>query len=231
MSQFKSSQSVGEIVTILPKASDVFKKYQIDFCCGGNKALATVVAEQGLNEAQILAELEQVFTESANLPSDTDFTQLSRTDLINHIIDTHHRYLRNALPKLSELTTKILRVHGEHHPELFKVHKLFHMLKTELEQHTLKEELSLFPQIMAYEESMDQALFDKIHLEMLETEAEHDAAGDIIKELRQITNGFTAPADGCRTYYLTYEQLNELESDLFQHIHLENNILFKEFGK
>jgi regulator of cell morphogenesis and NO signaling len=231
MNQFKSSQSVGEIVTILPKASDVFKKYQIDFCCGGNKALATVVAEQGLDEALVLSELQQVYEESTNLPNETDFTQLSRKELINHIIDTHHRYLRSALPKLSELTTKILRVHGEHHPELFKVHKLFHMIKMELEQHTLKEEMSLFPQIAQYEETMDQALFDQIHLEMLETEAEHDAAGDIIKELRQVTNGFTAPSDGCRTYFLTYEQLRELESDLFQHIHLENNILFKEFEK
>ncbi|CAM4233055.1 hemerythrin domain-containing protein [Geobacillus stearothermophilus] len=55
---------------------------------------------------------------------------------------------------------------------------------------------------------------------------EHDAAGDLMKEIREITNDFTPPEDACGTYRLVYNRLAALEDDLFTHIHLENNILF-----
>ena len=58
-----------------------------------------------------------------------------------------------------------------------------------------------------------------------ELENEHNHAGNIIKELRKVTNDFT-PEGACGTYRLVYQRLEALESDLFKHIHLENNILF-----
>jgi regulator of cell morphogenesis and NO signaling len=151
-------------------------------------------------------------------------------DLIDHIVATHHSYLNRALPELSDLTTTILRVHGQKHPDLFRVHKLFHNLKLELEQHLIKEETLLFPMIKEYETGRSEAHLKKISLVVREIEEEHEAAGDILKELRSVTEDYILPGDGCATYGKTLKGLQELESDLFQHIHLENNILFTRLG-
>ncbi|ERJ12124.1 iron-sulfur cluster repair di-iron protein [Haloplasma contractile] len=228
-STINTNQSIGDIVTKLPKASSVFKKYKIDFCCGGNRPLIEAIREQEINEDVLLQELETAYEDSKSLSSIKDFTIMSKNQLIDYIVDTHHVFVRQILPELSEFTTKIMQVHGMNHRELFTVHKLFHNLKTELEQHLIKEEDLLFPLIKKYEQESSEDLLGQIQEVMQETEDEHDAAGDIIKELRTITNDYTLPEDACTTYFLSYEKLKALESDLFEHIHLENNILFKEF--
>lgn len=231
MNRFNSSQSVGEIVLIMPQASEIFKKYKIDFCCGGNRQLSDVLSELSLNEDKLLKEIHDKLDEiSATKEIFLDFTKLTSSELTYHIENTHHTYTKKVLPELVELTTKILRVHGMNHEELFKVHKLFSLLKADLEQHLLKEEEILFPLIKEYEKAPSEKLLEKISETIKETENEHDAAGDILKELRKITHDFKVPKDGCNTYLLAYKLLEELEGDLFQHIHLENNILFKRLG-
>lgn len=231
MERFNRNQSIGEIVSMLPKASEVFKQYRIDFCCGGNRPLSEAIKEQNLNEKEILAELDKIFKESNSMKSNiTDFRTMSPIDLIEYIVNTHYDYVKKVLPELGELTTKIMRVHGVKHEELFKVHKLFSTLKTELEQHLPKEEEVLFPLIKEYDRNPSDGLLNRINKVLKETENEHEAAGDIIKELRKITAEYTVPNDGCNTYFITFDKLQELEADLFQHIHLENNILFKKLG-
>ncbi len=231
MNRFNSSQSIGEIVSIMPQASEIFKKYKIDFCCGGNRQLSDVLSELSLNEDKLLKEIHDKLDEISNTKEIfLDFRKLTSSELIYHIENTHHAYTKKVLYELGELTTKILRVHGMNHEELFKVHKLFSLLKADLEQHLLKEEEILFPLIKEYEKAPSEKLLEKISETIKETEDEHDAAGDILKELRKITHDFKVPKDGCNTYLLSYKLLEELESDLFQHIHLENNILFKRLG-
>lgn len=229
MSIFNTSQTLGEIASIMPKASEVFKAYQIDFCCGGNRPLQEAIKEQNLNEEEILAKLDAAYEETKKIKNAVDFRTLSSSELIDYILNTHHNFAKQILPSISEMTTKILRVHGSHHEELFQVHKLFHGLKTELEQHFIKEEEILFPIIKQYDIEPSEELLDKIRKVMKETEDEHDGAGDILKELRNITKDYAVPDDGCATYELAYKQIQDLEADLFEHIHLENNILFKRF--
>lgn len=226
---FTASDKLGDIVIKLPKVSEVFKRYNIDFCCGGQRPLAAAVQEQNLNESEILAALNKAYQEAESVKQDAniDWWQESLSDLIDHIVNTHHAYLNQELPRLSENVTKILRVHGVHHGTvLSKVHKLFHSLKMELEQHLIKEEEILFPLIKEFEKNPAAPLLAKIRTTVEEVESEHTAAGDILKELRSITEQYAIPEDSCTTFRLTYEKLEELESDLFQHIHLENNILF-----
>ena len=227
---FNSTQSIGDIVAMMPKAGEVFKEYGIDFCCGGHRPLAEAIREQKLDEAELLKKLDEVYEESIKLTGRNDFRMMSYSEQIDYIVTTHHAYLKRELPEISELVTTILRVHGSNHNELFKVHKLFHNLKTELEQHLIKEEELLFPLVKEYEVKPSEDLLDRIKQVMKESEDEHDAAGDILKELRKITDGYKTPEDGCATFNLTYQKLEELEADLFQHIHLENNILFKNLG-
>lgn len=232
MGTFHSSQKIGEIVTKFPKAADILKEYRIDFCCGGDRLLLTAIREQGLNEADILDRINNLYEEVKNVKTeDIDWERESMSKLIDHVVNTHHAYLGVELPIISELTTKILRVHGEGHPELSKVHKLFHSLKMELEQHLIKEEEIEFPLIKKYEQNPSKEALAKILKVEKELEEEHVGAGDILKELRKITNDYAVPEDGCNSYRLTYKRLEALEADTFQHIHLENNILFPRLEK
>ncbi|SDL06462.1 iron-sulfur cluster repair di-iron protein [Natronincola ferrireducens] len=224
-----SSEKVGDIVTNLPKAAGIFKSYGIDFCCGGDRRLLDVLKEQGLNEAKILESLNKAYEASQNVKNDKlDWQQAPYGQFIDYIIETHHLYLQNELPKLSQLATKILRVHGIDHGEMLsQVHKLLHSLKMELEQHLIKEEEVLFPLIRDYEKNPSQKLLDQIASVNRELEDEHDGAGDLLKKLRQVTNGYQTPAYGsCASFELTFKGLEALEWDIFQHVHLENNILF-----
>lgn len=229
MTNFNTMQSIGEIVSILPKASEVFKKYNIDFCCGGNRPLSAAIKEQGLNETEIMQNLEDAYYQTRELAKNVDFRGMKSSELIDYIVNTHHAYLRRALPETGDLIAKVLRAHGSNHQELFNVHKLFNALKTELEQHLIKEEELLFPLIKKYDSNPSSELQGQISKVLEETEDEHEGAGNILKELRKITAEYTVPDDGCRTYELAYSMIQEIESDLFEHIHLENNILFRRF--
>lgn len=222
------NESVGDIVTKLPKAADVFRKYKIDFCCGGHRKLAEVIKEQGLKEEVIGEELSAVYEASKKLKNEKqDWKEAPYDQLVDYIVETHHGYLQRELPKLSALTTKILRVHGIDHGEvLSQVHKFFHSLKAELEQHLIKEEELVFPLIREYQKNPSQELLKRIDRANKELEEEHEGAGGLLKKLRKITNDYHVPSGGCHSFELTYRGLEELEGDTFQHVHLENNILF-----
>jgi regulator of cell morphogenesis and NO signaling len=96
---------------------------------------------------------------------------------------------------------------------------LFGTLRTDLEQHLIKEETILFPAL-----SEGDGLMRDLSREIKE---EHEGAGKILKELRSITNNYTVPPDGCPTFRRLYRNMEEMEADLFEHIHLENNILLR----
>lgn len=229
---FKSTEKIGDIAARFPKAMEIFKEYHIDFCCGGDAPLIHEIEEHNLNEEEVLSRLEEAYENYKATESEVkDWTKAAYGDLIEHVVNTHHAYLAQNLPKLSELTTKILRVHGDHHAELAKVHRLFHSLKMELEQHLIKEEERVFPLIKEFEKNPSLELLNKTVGIINELEDEHEGAGDILKELRKITSNYAVPHDGCRTYELTYLLLEELEGDLFMHIHLENNIMFPRFAE
>ena len=137
--------------------------------------------------------------------------------------------MRRELPQLSDLSTTILRVHGASHEELSKVHRLFHNLKMEIDQHLIKEEEIVFPLIRGYAENPTSSQLKRIIEVDSELMKEHDGVGDVLKELRKVTDQYSVPEDGCATYEMTYLKLKDMESNLFQHIHLENNILFPLF--
>jgi regulator of cell morphogenesis and NO signaling len=224
---FQAEHKIGEIVAFFPGASNVFKAYGIDFCCGGGRPLSDAFERQHLNAEEILAKLNAAYEEATRSgEKDVDWTEASYSQLIERIVNTHHGYLVRELPVLSEFVTKVLRVHGGSHPELARVHTLFHQFKMELEQHMIKEEDILFPKIIRFEETGDAKLLEDVQQTIEILESEHDAAGDILKELREITHHYELPDGACRTYTLTYQKLEALENDMFTHVHLENNILF-----
>lgn len=227
---YSGENTVGSVVAAFPGASNIFKKYGIDFCCGGNRSLQSVFQKQSLDGEKVLEELNQAWSLTNGKQKGTDWRSASSKAIIERIISKHHDYLRNELPLLSEFTTKILRVHGPHHRDsLEPLHRDFHEVKRELEQHLIKEEEELFPLILQHEENPTDELYHRIEGKLAELEREHEHAGDLLKQMREVTNNYTLPEGACRTYTLTFQKLEELESDMFEHIHLENNILFLRY--
>lgn len=226
MKKFNSTQKIGEIVNAFPKAADIFKEYKIDFCCGGNRPLSAAIAEQNVNEQELLNKINESYENYESGTKDKDWVEAETGEIIEQILNKHHAYLWSELPVIGRLSTTILRVHGPHHPELSKVHKLFNTLKMELEDHLAKEETIQYPAIKEYEKTNSKDDLNKAVDIINDLEAEHTGAGDILKELRVVTDDYRIPDDVCETFEKTYKKLQEMESDIFQHIHLENNILF-----
>jgi regulator of cell morphogenesis and NO signaling len=224
-------KTVGDIAAENPASTRVFQKYHVDFCCGGQKQLGDACRELGISSEQVLAELEKA--QATNGKPERDWTQASATALIEHIVATHHDYLKAELPRLAEMLGKVLKAHGERHGEsLQALSETFGALYGELDTHLRKEEMVLFPYITRLDSCRNAgvqpppapfgSVNNPIHMMLLE----HDSAGNALREMRQITQDYTVPADGCATYRALFQGLQELESDLHQHIHLENNVLF-----
>lgn len=227
---FNKKNKIGEIATIFPKATNIFMKYEIDFCCGGDRPLEEALKKQGIDENKIIDEINNEYEKfKETMGNEIDWRNEKMSDLIDFVINKHHAFLKEELPITAKYLNKILQVHYEHNGELLsKLNKLFNALKVELEEHLVKEEVLLFPLIKEYEKKPSKETLEKAIKVMNETESEHDAAGDIIKEMRRITEGFKLPDNVCRTFEITYEKIEAVESDLFHHIHLENNILFEK---
>ena len=206
---------IGEIVATLPQTANYFIKENVDFCCGGQRALAEAILDSDLSIEKVLKDLESI--KNTSTKKYKAWQEGTSEEIIDHIIKKHHNFLRENLPLISDLAFKVLYVHGKEHEVLFQVHELFNALRSELERHLIKEEIFLFPAIHEGNEALIKELMD-----------EHDGAGDLIKEIKEITDHYKLPEDACQSYKLLFNKLEALEIDTYNHVHLENNILFKK---
>ena len=217
---------VGEIVAADIRAAEVFKKLNIDFCCAGSLTLERACAKKGLDPAVVMTQVEAHL--AGKEPIEDKFGKMCLTELADYVADKHHTYVRESAEFIDPLLDKVIRVHGDNHPELNEVGDLFYASVNELQSHMKKEENILFPLIKALEagkiKELDPQASVKYPIVMME--AEHIEEGNRFERIRELTNDYTPPADACNTYKLTYYKLKEFNDDLEQHIHLENNILF-----
>ncbi|MGV3641659.1 MAG: iron-sulfur cluster repair di-iron protein [Adhaeribacter sp.] len=231
----EGGETIGELVARDYRKAEVFKKYGVDFCCGGKKTVARACAEKGLDPALVEKELNALSDNPAARSQNFDAWDLGF--LADYIENTHHTYVREAIPALSEYTSKIARVHGERHPELLEIARHFAAVAAELNAHMPKEERILFPYIRQLNQAaktgtfLPRPAFGSIQNPINMMEMEHEAAGSSMEAIRQLSQQYTVPADGCTTYRLAFAKLQEFEADLFQHIHLENNLLFPKAVK
>lgn len=222
-------KTVAEIVTENIKTANIFKKNGIDFCCGGNVKVQEICKKKEVDFNQIKEEIEGLDL-ITSLSHDFDSWELDF--LADYIVNTHHKYVAGANQIIIEYSDKVASVHGHHYVEVVEINKLFHKLVIELKAHMSKEEMILFPYIkdMVLADKSNEMLirphFQTVKNPINMMEHEHDAAGDIIKEIAKLSNDFTPPEEACNTFRALYASLEEFQNDLFQHIHLENNILF-----
>lgn len=221
-------ETIGEIAVKDLRKAEVFKKYGIDFCCGGKKTLAQVCREKNIDVTKVETELQQLGT--GNKASNISYNDWNIDFLADYIINTHHTYVRKYLPELDTYSAKVAQVHGAEHPELLEIRNLIIEIKNELSDHCNEEEKGIFADVkkVLFAKNTGQPLlsYTVIADQIDELEREHDQVGRAFDKMRELSKGYALPADACASYTLLYKMIQEFEDDLHIHIHLENNILF-----
>lgn len=225
-----SNKTIGTIVADDYRTASVFSQRGIDFCCKGNRTIDEVCTKKGIDKFLLLEELERATLNNNN--QNIDFKSWELDLLIDYIEKKHHRYVEEKIPQLLSFLIKLEQVHGEKHPELFEIKKLFKRSADELTQHMKKEELILFPFVKKMVEANrnNQAIsnpgFGSVTNPIAMMMEEHENEGARFEKIVELSNNYTPPAEACNTYKVTFQMLQEFEADLHTHIHLENNILF-----
>jgi regulator of cell morphogenesis and NO signaling len=224
---FTATDRVGQIVKSRPSTSRVFESYRIDYCCGGKRTLQDVCDERGVQVDAVLRDLAATKVEAHD---DADVRSMTLTELVDHIEVTHHQYLKKELPRLAAMVEKVARVHGDRDVRLAMLKRHYDGMSAELLSHMQKEEQILFPLIR----QMDQhgilpANADfSISMPIAVMESEHETAGRTLSLLHDLMDGYQPPSWACNTYRAMMDGLAELEHDMFQHVHKENNVLFPQ---
>jgi regulator of cell morphogenesis and NO signaling len=226
-----STQSVREIVATQPSAAKVFQRFDIDLCSQADKSLDGACAELQLSVDQVLEKLADAETQELGGPP-VDPASLPIGRLIQHIVRVHHQYVRQELPRLAEMAQKLAAKRSDRAPELKNVEELLEALRADMFAHIQKEEQVLFPFIL----QMDQdsivayppahACFRSVTHPVSKMMQEHESANHVVAELRRLTLDFQPPEWACATHIALFAGLSEFETDLKQHVHLENDVLF-----
>jgi len=235
MSQGKAHQengnmTIGAFVAEDYRIADVFEKYGIDFCCGGQATLAATCQEKGLSLTKILQEIEIVGKEPVGRSE--NFAAWPLPFLIDYIVNTHHAYLKENDEQIVAYARKIAEVHGAHHPEVIEIAAIFAQIADDMAVHLKAEEEVFFPAVkrvdLAVGSGQNPQNDDRVLIksELTKLHREHEEIGDAIHKVRHLAADYAIPEDVCNTFVVTYRKLKEFEDDLHKHVHLENNILF-----
>jgi regulator of cell morphogenesis and NO signaling len=225
-----SEETLGQIAAKDLRKAEIFKKYGLDFCCGGKKTIKEACLEKGMDVTKIEYELQQADKNFSTRPLPYDEWPLNF--LADYIVNTHHSYVKKALGEIRQYAAKVAQVHGHLHPELLTIHLLVDKIHAELLAHMEKEEKLLFPfikELVATSEAgkpSHAANFGTVQNPITVMEIEHEMVGKFLSDIRTLSKNYKLPEDACASYSLLYRMLDEFENDLHIHVHLENNILF-----
>jgi regulator of cell morphogenesis and NO signaling len=223
---------VSDIVTRDYRTADVFRKYDIEYCCGGKWSLDAVCMMKGLEVESLKKELERA-TRDIQVSNSLRFDEWQIDFLADYIVNIHHDYLKQAMPEIKKMLRGFVEEHAKKYPYLTELESAFLQLNREVFPHMKQEEEILFPYIKQIyhahnsRESYASLLVRTLRKPVEEVMAkEHESAMKHIHKMRSLTQGYTAPEKACVSHRVCYFKLKELDNDLSQHIHLENNILF-----
>lgn len=229
------AKTVGEHVTENYRTAEVFEKFGIDFCCGGNIPLDTLCQKKGIRLSEIEGELDRVKREP--VAREQNYGAWAPSFLADYIVNTHHSYLKENTAQIIAYTKKVASVHGSRHPEVVTIAETFKEIAEDLEGHLAEEETVCFPAIRRLEaaassgrplDPKDMAILQAA-LKTLGTD--HEKIGDAAHKIRHLSKDYAIPEDACNTFAVSYQKLKEFEDDLHKHVHLENNILFPKAAR
>jgi regulator of cell morphogenesis and NO signaling len=210
--------SLSDIAVQWPGATRILGRLGLDFCCGGRRTLAAACDEAGLDARAVLADLD-AGRGRADGDDLTRWTQAPLADLVAHLVGVVHPRLRDDLPELVRLAAAVDRAHAQHPRYRAEVTPLLVDLMAELLDHLEVEENTLFPQLLTARAAATGATIRGL-------EDDHQRAGAVLFRLRDLTHGFTPPADACPTWRALLSELARFAQELTEHVHLENNVLF-----
>lgn len=225
-------ETIGQMVVKDYRRAEVFRKFGLDFCCGGKKTLTQACEKKGIDVVAVKEALNKIDAQTSAQIDNYDAWELDF--LADYIVNKHHTYVKESHPMIFEFSQKVARVHGDRHPELIQLANDYIEIAEELTMHMQKEEMILFPYIKKLVaakksgEEIERPPFGSIENPINMMEKEHTAVGEISERMKEMSNHFTPPEDACNSYRVLYAKLNEYDIDLHHHIHLENNILFKK---
>ncbi|MDK3823421.1 iron-sulfur cluster repair di-iron protein ScdA [Staphylococcus pseudintermedius] len=216
-----TQDKVADIVTHYPKTADVFRKHGIDFCCGGQISLEEAVSNHPkLSLTPLLQELEDA---SQQQGEGMQPQYLSVPSLIQYIQARYHDTLREEFKQLTPYVTKLSRVHGPNHPNLVTLKSTFDAFKSAMLTHTDEEDQNAFPKLVRSANGETVEDIDAVVQSLVD---DHDEAGALLQQMRELTHDFQPPAEACGTWRLVYDRIAHLERETHAHVHLENHVPF-----
>lgn len=224
-------KTVREIALEMPATTRVFEAYKIDYCCHGNTMFDDACQSAGAASSEVTKKIEGVIY-SSNAQESESFTTLTLNQLIDHILEKHHAYTESEIHQLTPLMEKVASRHGEHNPYLFELKEIFKDVCDDLGPHMLKEEGVLFPYIRELETNFSLEIqgstprFGTVANPVRVMKIEHEKVGDLLSKMRSLSNDYLLPDGACPSFTALYHRFTDLERDIHQHIHLENNLLF-----
>lgn len=218
-----ASDSVGQWAASSPAAARTLADIGLDICCGGKRNLADACREKNIDPNEVAKKIGTAHAARLD-DSESDPAAMTLEKLTEHIVQTHHSYLRQALPRIEYWIQKMVNAHGEKYPSFAELLSVFKALHVEMQSHMKKEEEILFPMAVALERGGKLPMNLRQPVSCLEQE--HDRAGKALARIHELTNGFTPPQNACTTWRAAYSALAELEADMHRHVHKENNVLF-----
>jgi len=222
---------IADIVREDYRAADVFKQYGINYCCGGNVPLEEACTTRNIDPEKVLDSI-RVATRTINLPSNIQFNKWKLDFLIDYIVNIHHAYLYDSLPTMELMLVSFVTSHKNQYPGLAGVSEAFRTLNTTISAEMKKQEESVFPYIKQIDnawrrkESYGKLFVRTLSKPLKSLNGQRDEVADIVKMLRKETNDYHFPDKACTNHQVIYQKLQEMDNDIMQHKHLENNVLF-----
>ncbi|RMB62172.1 iron-sulfur cluster repair di-iron protein [Tessaracoccus antarcticus] len=213
---------LGDLVTADPRRSRVLEGFGLDYCCNGHRTLTEATRNAGLDVAEVAAALEL----PAAAPVEEPGQVRANSALAHDIVDSHHAYMWEEMPRLQALVDKVHGVHGDLHPELAQVKETYAAAVAALDPHMTQEERVVFPAISRMEKSGAPMAAGSLAEPIQQLRDEHQVVGNLFRQIRTMTDGYAVPEGACTSYRMMLSGLEEMELDLHEHIHKENNVLF-----
>lgn len=215
---------VAEIVTDIPLSADIFRKYGIDFCCGGNISINEAVKNKKVDAETLIDEINELPNHDQG---NINVKYLDAPSLIQYIQSRYHETMREEFKNLSPYVTKVAKVHGPNHPFLIQLQDLYRQYRDGMLEHMAQEDEHDFPALIKLSRGEQVDHSSDIIQSLVD---DHTQTGQLLEDMRELTSQYQPPSEACQNWRLVYHRLMNLERETHEHVHLENHVLFNKFS-